>query len=49
MARMLSDASSVHDAALGCDIAAILEEKDPVDDPDDADICTRIDMLPPAA
>lgn len=45
MARMLSDASSAHDAALGCDIAAILEEKDPVNDPDDADICTRIDML----
>ena len=45
IARMLVDAADTDDAALGCDIAAILEEKDPVSDRDDADICTRIDML----
>lgn len=45
MARMLADAEDPRDAALACDIAAVLEERDPVNDPDDADICTRIDML----
>lgn len=45
IARMLADAGSERDAALGCDIAAILEEKDPVNLPRDADICTRIDLL----
>lgn len=45
IARMLADAGTPRNAALACDIAAILEEKDPVNDPDDADICTRIDML----
>lgn len=45
IARMLVDAADTDDAALGCDIAAILEEKDPIADPEDADICTRIDIL----
>lgn len=45
IARMLAEAEDLRSAALGCDIAAILEEKDPANDPDDADICTRIDEL----
>lgn len=45
MARMLADAGDSRNAALACDIAAILEEKDPLNDQDDADICTRIEML----
>lgn len=31
--------------SLACDIAALLEERDPVDDETDADITTRIEML----
>lgn len=45
IARMLADAGDERKAALGCDIAAILEEKDPVENTEDADICTRIDIL----
>lgn len=45
IARMLTDADTPTLAALGCDIAALLEEKDPADNPADADIDTRIDML----
>ncbi len=42
IARMLTEADS---PLLACDIAALLEEKDPIDDPTDADIDSRIDML----
>ena len=42
IARMLTEADS---PLLACDIAALLEEKDPLDDPADADIDSRIDML----
>lgn len=45
LARMLAESGDERSAALACDIAALLEERDPVDDPDDADICTRVDML----
>lgn len=41
---LLSDADS-QQRALAADIAAILEEKDPLGDTDDADIGTRIDLL----
>ncbi|MDE5902733.1 MAG: ATP-dependent helicase HrpB [Muribaculaceae bacterium] len=42
IARMLTEADS---PLLACDIAALLEEKDPLDNPADADIDSRIDML----
>lgn len=42
---MLVQASAVGLGALAADIAAILEEKDPVGDENDADIGTRIDLL----
>ncbi|MDE5663307.1 MAG: ATP-dependent helicase HrpB [Muribaculaceae bacterium] len=42
IARMLTEADSPR---LACDIAALLEEKDPLDNPADADIDSRIDML----
>lgn len=42
IARMLTEADSPR---LACDIAALLEEKDPLENPTDADIDSRIDML----
>ena len=42
IARMLTEADSPQ---LACDIAALLEEKDPLEDPSDADINSRIDIL----
>lgn len=45
IANMLVQASAVGLGALAADIAAILEEKDPVGDENDADIGTRIDLL----
>lgn len=45
IANMLLCASGKHLGALASDIAAILEEKDPVDDENDADINTRISLL----
>lgn len=43
IARMLTAADSL--SALACDIAALLEEKDPINDESDADITTRIALL----
>lgn len=43
--RMLLNADDGRIKALACDIAALLEEKDPVSDENDADITTRIAML----
>lgn len=45
IANMLVNAVSEAERALAADIAAILEEKDPVSDENDADINTRISML----
>lgn len=45
IANMLVQASASGLGALAADIAAILEEKDPLGDENDADIGTRIDML----
>lgn len=45
IAGMLASAADDRLRALAADIAAILEEKDPVDDDSDADIGTRIDLL----
>lgn len=45
IAGMLATAADDRLRALAADIAAILEEKDPVDDETDADIGTRIDLL----
>lgn len=45
IANMLITAADDRERALAADIAAIIEEKDPLNDPDDADINTRIDML----
>lgn len=45
IANMLVQASAVGIGALAADIAAILEEKDPLGDENDADIGTRIDLL----
>lgn len=45
IANMLVSAPDERMKALGADIAALLEEKDPVNDENDADINTRIDML----
>lgn len=45
IANMLVTASTPSLRALAADIAALLEEKDPVDDPADADINTRIAFL----
>lgn len=45
IAGMLVTADDDRLRALAADIAAILEEKDPVDDETDADIGTRIDIL----
>jgi len=45
IARMLTDAGTGKLGALACDIAALLEEKDPLNDESDADITTRIVML----
>lgn len=43
IARMLVDAGSLR--ATACDVAALLEEKDPLHDDADADISTRIALL----
>ena len=43
LARMLVQSGPL--ASLACDIAAILEEKDPVTDDADTDITTRVEML----
>lgn len=43
IASMLTEAHGMKD--LACDIAALLEEKDPVYDESDADISTRVGML----
>lgn len=43
LASMLTDAEEMKDIA--CDIAALLEEKDPLNDEADADLSTRIAML----
>lgn len=45
IARMLDSASTPQLRALACDIAALLEEKDPINDEADADITTRIALL----
>lgn len=45
IAQMLMQADDNATKALGADIAAILEEKDPVNDENDCDIITRIVML----
>lgn len=45
IANMLVSTSDGRMKALGADIAALLEEKDPVNDENDADINTRIDRL----
>lgn len=45
MAQMLLRAGDDASKALAADIAAILEEKDPVTDADDCDIATRIALL----
>ncbi len=45
IANMLVQASAVGLGTLAADIAAILEEKDPLGDENDADIGTRIDLL----
>lgn len=45
IANMLVSAPDGRMKALGADIAALLEEKDPVNDENDADINTRIDRL----
>ena len=45
IANMLVQASVAGLGALAADIAAILEEKDPIGDENDADIGTRIDIL----
>lgn len=45
IARMLTCASSDALRATACDIAALLEEKDPLNDENDADITTRIAIL----
>lgn len=45
IANMLLSAPDHRGRALAADIAAIIEEKDPINDTDDADINTRITML----
>lgn len=45
IANMLVQSSTAGLGALAADIAAILEEKDPIGDENDADIGTRIDIL----
>ena len=45
IARMLDSAASAASAALACDIAALLDEKDPLSDSADSDITTRIALL----
>lgn len=45
IANMLVSATDNHMRALAADIAALLEEKDPVNDDNDADINTRIAIL----
>lgn len=45
IARMLSDAGKDADGALACDIAALLEEKDPLNKENNADISDRIALL----
>lgn len=45
MARMLTDSRRISLGALACDVAALLEEKDPINDENDADITTRIALL----
>lgn len=45
IANMLLKAADSRQQALAADIAAILEEKDPLNDPDDADINTRLELL----
>ena len=45
IAQMLAKADDNATKALGADIAAVLEEKDPVNDENDCDITTRIVML----
>ncbi len=43
IASMLTEAGGMK--ALACDIAALLEEKDPLNDESDADISTRLELL----
>lgn len=45
IARMLTASSKPEHKALACDIAALLEEKDPLNDETDADITTRLGLL----
>lgn len=45
IARMLDSASTPQLRALACDISALLEEKDPLNDEADADLTTRIALL----
>lgn len=45
IARMLTASAEPRLAALACDIAALLEEKDPLNDDADADITTRVALL----
>ena len=45
IARMLCEAADRRLAPLACDIAALLEEKDPLNAAGDADTATRIDLL----
>ncbi len=45
IARMLADAGNGADGALGCDMAALLEEKDPLNKENNADISDRIALL----
>lgn len=45
IARMLTATADPRLASLACDIAALLEEKDPLGDDSDADITTRLTLL----
>lgn len=45
IARMLVNADDEKESALACDIAALLEEKDPLNNENDADIDNRIALL----
>lgn len=45
IAQMLLTAGNPAAEALAADIAALIEEKDPLQQEDDSDICTRISML----
>lgn len=45
IARMIISCKSAEMKALACDIAALLEEKDPMSDTTDTDLCLRISTL----